>query len=193
VRALNRIGRPLVIIGDGPDAARLRRLAGPHVRFEGRVSDARVAELLSGCRALVQPSVEEFGIAAVEAQAAGRPVIAARGGGALETIEDGVTGTHWAGDADGLAEAVLAFDDGSIDPKACVDNAARFGTEQFRRELPRVVAEKMAEIDGELAPERTYAGVRRARPRGLGLALAPTLPHVSGFDSARAEADRRGA
>jgi glycosyltransferase involved in cell wall biosynthesis len=196
VRAFNRIGRPLVIVGDGPDAARLQRVAGPHVSFEGRVSDARVAELLASCRALVQPSVEEFGIAAVEAQAAGRPVIAARGGGALETIEDGVTGTHWAGDADSLAEAVLGFDDGSIDPKACVHNAARFGTEQFRRELPRVVDRAVAEVQGELAPERAYVGVRRtrhARPRGLGLALAPTLPPVDGVDLGRAEADRHGA
>jgi glycosyltransferase involved in cell wall biosynthesis len=196
VRAFNRIGRTLVIVGDGPDAARLRRIAGPSVRFEGRVSDARVAELLASSRALVQPSVEEFGIAAVEAQAAGRPVIAARGGGALETIEDGVTGTHWAGDADSLAEAVVAFDDGAIDPTACVENAARFGTEQFRQDLPRVVERTLAELQGEPAPERSYAGVRRGRhprPRGLGLALAPTLPAVAELDRGVAEGDGRGA
>jgi glycosyltransferase involved in cell wall biosynthesis len=196
VRAFNRIGRPLVVVGDGPDAARLRRIAGPGVRFEGRVSDARVAELLASCRALVQPSVEEFGIAAVEAQAAGRPVIAARGGGALETIDEGVTGTHWAGDADSLATAVLGFDDAAIDPAACVDNAARFGTEQFRSELPRVVDRTLAEVQGQLTPQRAKVGARRAqrpRPRGLGLAVAPSLPPVGDVDLGRAEADRRGA
>ncbi|HEY1597877.1 MAG TPA: glycosyltransferase [Thermoleophilaceae bacterium] len=196
VRAFNRIGRPLVVVGDGPDAARLRRIAGPGVRFEGRVSDARVAELLASCRALVQPSVEEFGIAAVEAQAAGRPVIAARGGGALETIDEGVTGTHWAGDADSLATAVVGFDDAAIDPAACVDNAARFGTEQFRSELPRVVDRTLAEVQGQLTPQRANVGARRAqrpRPRGLGLAVAPSLPPVGDVDLGRAEADRRGA
>jgi len=140
------------------------------------VSDARVAELLASCRALVQPSVEEFGIAAVEAQAAGRPVIAARGGGALETIEDGVTGTHWEGDSDGLAEAVSRFDDQAIDPVACVANAARFGTEQFRLTLPAVVERAVAEVRGESAPRVQPRRARNPRPRGLGLAVAPSLP-----------------
>jgi glycosyltransferase involved in cell wall biosynthesis len=175
VHAFNKLRRPLVIVGDGPDAQRLRRLAGSSIRFEGRVSDARVAELLASCRALVQPSVEEFGIAAVEAQAAGRPVIAARGGGALETIEDGVTGTHWEGDSDGLAEAVSQFDDQAIDPVACVANAARFGTKQFRRTLPAVVERAVAEVRGETPGSRPFP--RRARSaRALGLAMAPSLP-----------------
>jgi glycosyltransferase involved in cell wall biosynthesis len=176
VHAFNKLRRPLVIVGDGPDAQRLRRLAGNSIRFEGRVSDARVAELLASCRALVQPSVEEFGIAAVEAQAAGRPVIAARGGGALETIEDGVTGTHWEGDSDGLAEAVSRFDDQAIDPVACVANAARFGTEQFRLTLPAVVERAVAEVRGESAPRVQPRRARNPRPRGLGLAVAPSLP-----------------
>jgi glycosyltransferase involved in cell wall biosynthesis len=176
VRGFNKIGRRLVIVGDGPDAARLRRIAGPQVSFEGRVSDARVAELLASCRALVQPSVEEFGIAAVEAQAAGRPVIAPREGGSLETIEDGVTGTHWSGDADGLAQAVLDFDDSAIDPTACVENAARFGTEQFHRTLPQAVDRLVAEARGEDDSGRW----RSPRPRGLGLAAAPSLPVLDG-------------
>jgi glycosyltransferase involved in cell wall biosynthesis len=194
VRAFNEIGRRLVIVGDGPDAARLRRMAGPLVSFEGRVTDARVAELLASCRALVQPSVEEFGIAAVEAQAAGRPVIAARGGGALETIEDGVTGTHWSGDADGLADAVLAFDDSSIDPKACVENAARFGTEQFRRTLPEVVERLVSEVRGEAVDGTRFAQGRRPRnpwPRGLGLAVGPSLPAVEDLEEKRAAAEHR--
>src|SRR5206468_12226 len=71
VRAFNALGRPLTVIGDGPDARRLHRLAGPTVRFVGRVSDAEVARLLASARALVVTATEEFGIAAVEAQAAG--------------------------------------------------------------------------------------------------------------------------
>ena len=81
VRAFNRLGRPLLVVGDGPDARRLKRLAGPNVRFLGRVPDPGVARLLQTTRALVVTAVEEFGIAAVEAQAAGRPVLATGAGG----------------------------------------------------------------------------------------------------------------
>src|SRR5947208_9072136 len=101
VEAFNRLRLPLVVVGDGPDMRRLRRLAGPSIRFAGRVSDAEAARLLSSCRALVVTATEEFGIAAVEAQAAGRPVIAPSRGGALETVRDGTTGKLWDG---GVAE-----------------------------------------------------------------------------------------
>src|SRR4051812_38106204 len=73
IEAFNRLRRPLVVIGNGPDERRLRRAAGPTIRFAGRLPDAHVAALLSGARALVVTATEEFGIAAVEAQAAGRP------------------------------------------------------------------------------------------------------------------------
>src|SRR3954451_7807973 len=98
VRAFNELRRPLVIAGDGPDLRRLRRLAGPMVSFAGRVSDEEAARLLQSSRALVVTAAEEFGIAAVEAQAAGRPAIAPSRGGALETVRDGVTGRLWDGD-----------------------------------------------------------------------------------------------
>jgi glycosyltransferase involved in cell wall biosynthesis len=133
ITAFDALRRPLIVVGDGPDARRLRRLAGPTIRFSGRVSDATVAEIVSAARALVVPSVEEFGIAAVEAQAAGRPVIAQGAGGALETIRDGVTGCFFAGGAAELARAVREFDDGTIEPSACVRNAARFSRANFRK------------------------------------------------------------
>jgi glycosyltransferase involved in cell wall biosynthesis len=140
IEAFNALGLPLVVIGDGPDSRRLRRLAGPTIHFAGRLSDTAVAQVLQASRALVQTSIEEFGIASVEAQAAGRPVIARRGGGALETVVEGVTGTLWSGGADQLADAVRGFDSAAVDPQACVANAARFDTASFRRRL-------LAEID----------------------------------------------
>jgi glycosyltransferase involved in cell wall biosynthesis len=133
IAAFNRLRLPLVIVGDGPDLRRLRRQAGLTVRFGGRLADAEVATVARGARALVVTSIEEFGIAAVEAQAAGRPVIAKRGGGALETVIDGVTGCFWSDGAEDLATAVVRFDDSTVDPLACVKNAYRFDTDNFRR------------------------------------------------------------
>src|SRR6185312_765246 len=96
IRAFNDLRRPLVVVGNGPDYRRLRRLAGPTITFTGRVSDGQAADLLASARALVVTATEEFGIAAVEAQAAGRPVIALAEGGVRETVLEGVTGTFYA-------------------------------------------------------------------------------------------------
>jgi glycosyltransferase involved in cell wall biosynthesis len=154
IQAFNSLRRPLVIVGDGPAAARMRRVAGPTIRFAGRLSDAEVARTFQGARGLVVTAVEEFGIAAVESQAAGRPVIARRGGGALETVVDGVTGCFWSGDAAELADAVAAFDDAAIDPQACVRQATRFASASFRRGLER-------EVDAAFAAEDPPAGAER--------------------------------
>jgi glycosyltransferase involved in cell wall biosynthesis len=134
------------VIGDGPDGRRLRRLAGPTIRFTGRVPDAEVAALLSSARALVVPGTEEFGIAAVEAQAAGRPVIALRDGGVRETVLEGVTGTFFErSDPDALAAAVTGFDPLGVDPDACVRNARRFGREPFVRGMRRAIRAALGE------------------------------------------------
>jgi glycosyltransferase involved in cell wall biosynthesis len=160
IDAFNRLRRPLVVVGDGPDARRLRRMAGPTIRFEGRVPDARVAELLESCRALVVTATEEFGIAAVEAQAAGRPVVALAEGGARETVQDGETGILYSPDDPGaLASAIAGFDALAVDSEACVANAARFGTDRFRDGLRGVVDETVASAP---APHRAR---RRAAPR----------------------------
>jgi glycosyltransferase involved in cell wall biosynthesis len=145
VEAFTRLRMPLVVAGDGPDYRRLRSIAGPSVRFTGRVSDHDVARLLSGCQALVVTAVEEFGIAAVEAQAAGRPVISVRGGGALETVREGVTGEFWEGGPEVLAETVLSFDTDAVDPADCVASAARFDRSVFRRRLPQEVDRVLSE------------------------------------------------
>jgi glycosyltransferase involved in cell wall biosynthesis len=140
IHAFNKLGLPLVVCGDGPEARSLRRIAGPTIQFVGRVSDPEAARLLNSSRALVVAAVEEFGIAAVEAQAAGRPVISVRRGGALETVNEGVTGVFWEGGPEDLAATVAAFDDSQVDPQECVANAERFSEEVFARALPREVA-----------------------------------------------------
>ena len=164
VAAFNRLGRPLVVAGDGPDLRRLRSLARPNVQFTGRVSDAEVARLLSGARALVVTAAEEFGMAAVEAQAAGRPVISVGQGGALETVRDGVTGSFWVGGPDELAAAVLAFDADAVDPGECVRNALRFDRKVFRRELTEEVERTVAR-DRSNRPLRHHQRPDRVVPR----------------------------
>jgi glycosyltransferase involved in cell wall biosynthesis len=149
IAAFNELRLPLIVIGDGPDFRRLRKLAGPTVQFAGRLPDATVADVLSGARALIMTAVEEFGIVSVEAQAAGRPVIARRGGGALETIVEGVTGCFWSGGPDDLAAAVLAFDDAAVETQACTGNAARFAADVFRR---RMLAEVEAAFTSDSRP-----------------------------------------
>jgi glycosyltransferase involved in cell wall biosynthesis len=139
VEAFNRLRLPLVVAGDGPSRRRLKRLAGPTVRFAGRVTDDEAARLMSSCRALVVTAREEFGIAAVEAQAAGRPVIARGAGGLLENVVDGVTGCWWDGGPEELASAVSDFDALSVDPQACIENAARFDARVFRERFPHEV------------------------------------------------------
>jgi glycosyltransferase involved in cell wall biosynthesis len=171
IEAFNKLRLPLVVAGDGPEARRLRRMAGPTIEFAGRVSDAEAARLFATCRALVVPSVEEFGIVAVEAQAAGRPVLAVQAGGTCETVIDGVTGRFWSGGPEALAEAVVSFDPDSIDPAACVENAERFARAAFAEALPREVSEALADARQADGIGRRTARVS-ARPRlGLGRRL----------------------
>ena len=92
IEACKRMNRRLVIIGDGPDRARLEKMADDRIEFLGRQPDQIVNYYAARCRALLFPGEEDFGMAPLEANAAGRPVIAYRGGGAVETIEDGKTG-----------------------------------------------------------------------------------------------------
>jgi glycosyltransferase involved in cell wall biosynthesis len=162
VEAFSRLGRPLVVVGDGPDARRLKRLAGPTVSFAGRVSDARAAELLAGCQSLVVTATEEFGIAAVEAQAAGRPVIALAEGGVCETVVEGATGTFYeASDWESLAERVASFKPMELDPAACVSNAQRFDVSRFMREMSRLVDETVTvAADAGHRPPRPVLTVR---------------------------------
>ncbi|HEX4690519.1 MAG TPA: glycosyltransferase [Solirubrobacteraceae bacterium] len=142
VRAFNALGRELIVVGDGPEARRLQRIAGPNVTFTGRASDTHVAELLRTARALVVTAAEEFGIAAVEALASGRPVIALGSGGVLESVVEGETGAYYPESSpQSLAAVVEAFDPMGVDPAACVAAAERFGTERFQASLRGIVAE----------------------------------------------------
>lgn len=141
VRVFTELGWPLRIVGKGRDRESLERLAGPTVEFLGYVPDADLPDLLSHCKAFVFPGREDFGLTPVEAQAAGRPVIAFGAGGALDSVIEGETGTFFQEPTvESLREAVLTFDANSVSPLACRANAERFSATRFRHDLTAIIA-----------------------------------------------------
>lgn len=138
VRACTRAGVPLKVIGSGRSEAELRAMAGPTVEFLGELSDAEVVEHMQRAKALILPGIEDFGMTAVEAQASGRPVIAARGGGALESVIDGVTGWHFSTkDESELVALLLRTKD--WDTNRIQEHAAGFSKEAFVKNMQDVV------------------------------------------------------
>jgi glycosyltransferase involved in cell wall biosynthesis len=149
VRACSELGLPLVIVGEGRDRAALEAIAGTRVQFRGRVPDDELGELLAHCRAFIFPGYEDFGIAPVEAQAAGRPVIAYAAGGALDTVLDGQTGLLFHEQTpEALTDAIRRLDSTDFDPIAIRRNAERFSVHRFKRELRAFVEEKWREFTG---------------------------------------------
>jgi glycosyltransferase involved in cell wall biosynthesis len=161
VDAFNRLGLPLKIVGDGRDRADLQARARPNIEFLGRVSDDELRDLYARCRAFIFPGEEDFGIAPVEAQACGRPVIAYAAGGALDTVVDGVTGTYFREQtADSLADAVLRFDSATWDSSVIRANAERFSVDTFASQFTTLVT--------ELSDKRQKASYARSSPTVVG-------------------------
>jgi glycosyltransferase involved in cell wall biosynthesis len=141
LEAARRVNVPIQIVGAGPAYASLRE-AYPEATFLGRVDDDELASLYASARAVVITGVEEFGITAVEAQAAGRPVIAAAAGGVLETVLENETGLFAApGDVSAFAAAIEAIERIDFEPRRAVANAERFSVASFQRRLSQFVAE----------------------------------------------------
>lgn len=149
LKAAELAGRPIKIVGEGPDLPRLRELYDrPGVEFLGNVSDGRLTDLYARCIALVVPNIEEFGIAAVEAQAAGRPVVAVNKGGVRETVVDGVSGVLVDGeDAAALAAPLYDLDFESFDSRAIRANAERFSAASFRQNFKALVDRYVGQHD----------------------------------------------
>jgi glycosyltransferase involved in cell wall biosynthesis len=140
LEAARRAHAPIRVAGTGPDLE-LLRAAHPEAEFLGRVDDRELAGLYAGARALLVPSMEEFGITAVEAQAAGRPVIAAAAGGALETVIDGETGIlATLDDVESFCEAIERIDSLSLSPQRAVENSQRFSVAVFQRRIAEQAA-----------------------------------------------------
>ena len=134
VQACTTLGRTLVVVGDGPERARLEAMAGPTIRFAGRLPRAELVDSFRRCHAYVVPGVEDFGIAPVEAMAAGKPVVAFAGGGALETVVDGRTGVYFREPQPAaLADAISLLESTSFDAQAIRRQAEMFDLAVFQR------------------------------------------------------------
>ncbi len=136
VQAATQLGLKLKVAGAGRDRERLQKLAGPTVEFLGFVPDADLPGLVAGCRALIFPGLEDFGIAPVQAQAAGKPVIAFAGGGALDTVLPGATGERFdALTLESLAERLRSFDERDYDPARIRAHARQFDASVFIKRI----------------------------------------------------------
>ncbi|GCE49049.1 glycosyltransferase involved in cell wall biosynthesis [Thermosporothrix hazakensis] len=144
IEACNRLRLPLIIIGGGRDEERLRRLAGPTIHFLGRLPDSEVIHYFRHCRALLFPGEEDFGITPLEAQAAGRPVIAYGAGGALASIVEGVTGLFFREQTvESLVEVLEQFDERQFQPEAIRNHALEFDTPRFQRRVQQFIEAKI--------------------------------------------------
>jgi len=145
IEAFNKMARPLLIAGSGRDRERLESLAGPTVQFLGYVPDAELPDLFARCRAFVFPGEEDFGIAPIQAMAAGRPVIAYAAGGVLDSVVPGQTGLLFAEQSvDGIIRAVEAFDEVKVDTAVIRRHAEQFDISVFKNKMQAFVEEKMA-------------------------------------------------
>jgi glycosyltransferase involved in cell wall biosynthesis len=152
VRAFSQLGEKLVVIGDGPDRARLQSLAGANVSFLGHVSDQEAKQYLENCRALIFPGLEDFGTVSLEALAAGRPVIAFGAGIALETLESGVTAELFSEQTpESLAEAVLRSQKIGWDRLTIREKVLGFSRERFLREMKAYVEAVYREVKPRMA------------------------------------------
>jgi glycosyltransferase involved in cell wall biosynthesis len=145
IQACSKMGRHLRVVGKGPEYRRLKSLAGPSIEFCGHVSDQDLRDLYAGCRALLMPGEEDFGLIAVEALASGKPVIALARGGALEVVPRvnplaGVFFEH--PDTDQLTDALLRFEalEQAFQPKALQAWAARYSEQEFQKNFGAILA-----------------------------------------------------
>lgn len=141
VKACNQLKLPLKIYGDGLQRESLESIAGPTVEFLGTVSNEERQELMAGAKAfIVAATDEDFGMTPVEAMAAGRPVIAFRGGGYLETVVEGKTGEFFnESTAEALAKTLKSFDPMKYKPEDCRKQAEKFSKERFKKEIDSLV------------------------------------------------------
>jgi glycosyltransferase involved in cell wall biosynthesis len=144
IEACNQLKLPLTIIGSGPITDELKKLAGPTVTFTGRVSDEELTKLAVSAEAFIFPSFEDFGIAPVEALAAGTPVIAYKAGGALDFVIPGKTGEFFTEQTvESLATALQNFKPNAYDHAEISNFAEKFSAQNFKANVSRFIKDKL--------------------------------------------------
>jgi glycosyltransferase involved in cell wall biosynthesis len=155
IHAFNRLKAPLKVVGTGPEAKRLASLAGPSIEMVGYQSRENVRELLRAARAFVFAAEEDFGIAPLEAQSCGTPVIAYGRGGSLETVVGGVTGAFFTEKTpESIEDAVRSFEAGSFDAEAIRRHALTFNRDRFKIEFGEFCLRKLADHKAVAAPSQ---------------------------------------
>ncbi|MDD5731529.1 MAG: glycosyltransferase [Patescibacteria group bacterium] len=147
IEAFNQLGLPLVIIGEGPELKKLKKIAkSDKIKFMGRISDAEITEYFAKCIAMIHPQEEDFGITPLEAQSAGRPVIAYRAGGAMETVVENETGVFFDEQTpEAVMEIIKNFDHKKFNSHKIREHALKFDTEVFKRNIKKYVEDKYQE------------------------------------------------
>jgi len=136
IQAANILKVKLRVVGIGPEEKRLRAMAGPTVKFFGKVSESILKKMYAECQALIFPQVEDFGLTAVEVQASGRPVVAFKGGGALETVKQNQSGILFSEQTvSSLADAMQRASRKRWVKKSIVKNAERFDVDKFKKKI----------------------------------------------------------
>lgn len=144
IEAANKLGAQLTIAGTGPDTDRLKSLAGPTIKFVGRISDEALVKLAQTSKAFLFPNEEDFGISAAEALAAGTPVIAYKKGGALDIVQDGETGVFFEEQTvDSLVDAMKRFETMTFLPATLHRKAKRFDKGLFATKIRKIVDDNL--------------------------------------------------
>lgn len=168
VEAFNRLKRPLKIVGTGRQYKPLKAMANSNIEFLGQVDDVALPNLIARAKAYIMPGEEDFGLAPVEANACGRPVIAYAAGGVIDTQIHGVTGVLYNDpSADGLYDAVRESDKISFDSQTIYDHARKFDTAVFRENIRRVISEECPKFSSHpTINPALYAGdVAQSQPK----------------------------
>jgi len=146
IEACNALALPLIVAGTGPDEKRLQALAGPTISFAGQVDDAQRRRLIQRARALIVAGTEDFGLVSLEAAAAGRPTVAYRAGGALETVVEGETGIFFdEPTSHSLARALQALSAAAFDRARMAAHVKRFSPDLFRAKLAALIEQYLRE------------------------------------------------
>ena len=140
IKAFNKLGLPLKIIGTGFQGSYLKSLAKSNIEFLGDLTDEKLSFYYKNCRALIFPGLEDFGLTIVEAQSFGKPVIAFSGGGAIDIIREGITGEFFnEQNPESLIKSMEIFVNKSYNSKLCRENALRFSFDKFKDQIQKAV------------------------------------------------------